>query len=205
MVDGEEVTRKTIDAFFLEAEATAKEKIDNSSVDSLTSDLMEMFKEVAILEDKSYVPPSDEELAEMAGMSQANVDLIAEIRKEEENEERIKEAILSGNLDEVEALISELVAAVSSYESELASISGQSAAYVPQQNQGNNQTVGVASEEGVNTPTSSVTSSTATSRTASGSDANSSRAATISQNKEQNLASLTAAQNEKSDLLSQLD
>ncbi len=122
VVDGEEKTLKTVDAFFVNRDAVTAETIDASSLDALTSSLLESFKEYAEIKDASYVPPAPaSNTAADGSQSAAQTELEKELEAAREAEERRK-AFVSSQVELIEGEKSSLESDLSLVDSELSSL-----------------------------------------------------------------------------------
>ena len=124
VVDGEEKTLQSIDAFFVNRDATKAESIDLSSLDSLTSGLLEAFKEFADVKKDTYVPPSknSDETADATGSeTEAQTELEKELESEKKVEER-RQAFVSSQIDSAEGEKSSLESDLSLAENELSTV-----------------------------------------------------------------------------------
>ena len=122
VVDGEEKTLKTVDAFFVNRDAATAETIETGSIDGLTSSLLASFKEYADIQDASYVPPSaSSNTAAGSSESGAQTEFEKELEAEKKVEER-RQAFVSSQIDSAEGEKSSLESDLSLAENELSTV-----------------------------------------------------------------------------------
>ena len=119
MVDGEEKTLKTVDAFFVNRDAATAETIETGSIDELTSSLLASFKEYAEIKDASYVAPSaPSNIPDANSESAAQTEFEKELEAAQKAEER-HEAFINSRVDSIEGEKSSVESDLSAVESEL--------------------------------------------------------------------------------------